>query len=80
METGEKTGQCTILAQGRLAVDNRERIPPKWQRAINACRHQGGEGERLPLTRKRVPTARSQGPKGPQDMAACAPSPRPRDG
>ena len=64
METGDKNGKRTLLAHGRPVVDNRERIPLKQQRAVNACGHQGGEGERVTLTRQRMPTARSQGPEG----------------
>ena len=39
-DTGDETGQSVIVAHGRPAVNNKERSPPQWLRALNACGHQ----------------------------------------
>ena len=41
-----------------------KRRPPKWQRALNTCGHQGGEWGGETLTQQRAPTVCSQGPEG----------------
>ena len=58
------TRQLTLIKRSRPEFDNKERIPPKRQRVINACGHQGGKEGRDPLTWKRAPTACNQGTKG----------------
>ena len=62
-ETGNGTGQRTLLAHGMTEDTGEERRNPEQQHVLNACRHQGGEGEVVPLTQKLAPTARSQGPE-----------------
>ena len=63
-ETGDRTGQRALHVCGMPEDGDREQRPPKRQRALNACRQQGEEGGRGPLTLHHTPTARSQGPEG----------------
>ena len=62
-DTGDETGQRTLLVRCLQEDDNKERIPPDRSRALNVCSHQGGGGW-IPLTWQRAPTARSQGSEG----------------
>ena len=47
-ETGEQNGQRVLLTCGHPEDKAKKRGPSKWQQALNACSHQGGEGGEPP--------------------------------
>ena len=50
--TGEQNGQRALFACGQTEDEAEEQVPPKHQRALNACSHQGGkEGTTHPAAR-----------------------------
>ena len=63
-ETGYRNGQRTLQACNHQEDADEDRRPPKWQRALNTCSHQGGEGGGGPPTQKQAPTVCSPGIEG----------------
>ena len=63
-ETGDRTGQRTLLARGMPEDSKEARRYPEHQRMLNRCIHRGKEGGAGPLTQQRAPNACSQGPEG----------------
>ena len=61
---GERNGRRALIACGQPEDEAEERGPPKRQRTLNVCGHQGGGGGGVPPTQKRALPVCGQGMEG----------------